>query len=231
MQKTTENYQDVFLNQARKDRTMLTVFLMNGFAALDIHPHRRYVVDIGGRRSSRCRLHINFALFLHSLDFTQNLGVTQRLAWLRSRFARPVFDSLVLPLAGLFFVLSAQYGAVHHPVAFFLSQKRIPVKPIGSLCSGCASFRRPTDGYRTLLRPCACLGFHLERLHHRSPSFVKKSLFIGQNCVKRRKAALHHVVTCSESSLRSGLTPCIPAAALRLGCPLPQDPAAGKKNR
>ena len=50
---------------------------MNGFAALDIHPHRRYVVDIGGRRSSRCRLHINFALFLHSLDFTQNLGVTQ----------------------------------------------------------------------------------------------------------------------------------------------------------
>ena len=50
---------------------------MNGFAALDIHPHRRYVVDIGGRRSSRCRLHINFALFLHSLDFTQNLGVTR----------------------------------------------------------------------------------------------------------------------------------------------------------
>src|SRR5699024_6495677 len=50
---------------------------MNGFAALDIHPHRRYVVDIGGRRSSRCRLHINFALFLRSLDFTQNLGVTQ----------------------------------------------------------------------------------------------------------------------------------------------------------
>ena len=49
---------------------------MNGFAALDIHPHRRYVVDIGGRRSSRCRLHINFALFLRSMDFTQNLGVT-----------------------------------------------------------------------------------------------------------------------------------------------------------
>ena len=49
---------------------------MNGFAALDIHPHRRYVVDIGGKRSCRCRLHINFALFLHSLDFTQNLGVT-----------------------------------------------------------------------------------------------------------------------------------------------------------
>ena len=49
---------------------------MNGFAALDIHPHRRYVVDIGGRRSSRCRLHINFAPFMHLLDFTQNLGLT-----------------------------------------------------------------------------------------------------------------------------------------------------------
>ncbi len=31
MQHTTENYQDTFLNQARKDRTLLTVFLMNGF--------------------------------------------------------------------------------------------------------------------------------------------------------------------------------------------------------
>ena len=56
---------------------------MNGFAALDIHPHRRYVVDIGGRRSSRCRLHINFALFLHSLDFTQNLGVTHKVGILQ----------------------------------------------------------------------------------------------------------------------------------------------------
>ena len=46
---------------------------MNGFAALDIHPHRRYVVDIGGRRSSRCRLHINFAPYLHSLDFTHKI--------------------------------------------------------------------------------------------------------------------------------------------------------------
>ena len=31
MQKTTENYQDLFLNQARRDHTLLTVFLMNGF--------------------------------------------------------------------------------------------------------------------------------------------------------------------------------------------------------
>ena len=28
---TKANLQDLFLNQARKDRTMLTVFLMNGF--------------------------------------------------------------------------------------------------------------------------------------------------------------------------------------------------------
>ena len=56
---------------------------MNGFAALDIHPHRRYVVDMGGRRSCRCRLHINFALFMHSLDFTQNLGVTRKLVHLK----------------------------------------------------------------------------------------------------------------------------------------------------
>ncbi len=27
----TENYQDLFLNQARKEHTPLTVFLMNGF--------------------------------------------------------------------------------------------------------------------------------------------------------------------------------------------------------
>ena len=70
---------------------------MNGFAALDIHPHRRYVVDIGGRRSSRCRLHINFALFLHSLDFTQNLGVTrhyiQRKADLDDRLYR-MYDKI-----------------------------------------------------------------------------------------------------------------------------------------
>ena len=31
IQKPTENYQDIFLNQARRERTMLTVFLMNGF--------------------------------------------------------------------------------------------------------------------------------------------------------------------------------------------------------
>ena len=31
MSNHTENYQDLFLNQARKERAMLTVFLMNGF--------------------------------------------------------------------------------------------------------------------------------------------------------------------------------------------------------
>ena len=29
---------------------------MNGFAALDIHPHRRYVIDIGGSGLTVCRL-------------------------------------------------------------------------------------------------------------------------------------------------------------------------------
>src|SRR5699024_852790 len=61
---------------------------MNGFAALYIHPHRRYVVDIGGSRSSRCRLHINFDLFLHSFDFTQNLGVPQQLIFEKSKWAK-----------------------------------------------------------------------------------------------------------------------------------------------
>ncbi len=28
---SAENYQDIFLNQARRERAMLTVFLMNGF--------------------------------------------------------------------------------------------------------------------------------------------------------------------------------------------------------
>ncbi len=31
MQKTTINIQDVFLNGARRDRTQITMFLMNGF--------------------------------------------------------------------------------------------------------------------------------------------------------------------------------------------------------
>lgn len=30
MQKT-QNFQDIFLNQARRDRSMITMFLMNGF--------------------------------------------------------------------------------------------------------------------------------------------------------------------------------------------------------
>src|SRR5699024_3589096 len=74
---------------------------MNGFAALDIHTHRRYVVDIGGRRSSRCRLHINFALFLHSLDFTQNLGVTRRPIPITAIPLRPTFCSGTFPSTGL----------------------------------------------------------------------------------------------------------------------------------
>ena len=40
MQKTTENYQDIFLNQARRERTMRTVFLMNGFQMRGRRPSR-----------------------------------------------------------------------------------------------------------------------------------------------------------------------------------------------
>ena len=36
---------------------------MNGFAALDIHSLPALCCRQGGRRSSRCRLHLNFALF------------------------------------------------------------------------------------------------------------------------------------------------------------------------
>ena len=59
---------------------------MNGFAALDIHPHRRYVADMGGRRICRCRPHTDFALLLHPMDFTQNLGLTLYLASLPINF-------------------------------------------------------------------------------------------------------------------------------------------------
>ena len=84
---------------------------MNGFAALDIHPHRRYVVDIGGRRSSRCRLHINFALFLRSMDFTQNLGVTPKkiLTNILAALYKPFGFSCLLSFFALFFYLYAYY--------------------------------------------------------------------------------------------------------------------------
>ena len=38
-------------------------------------------------------------------DFYNHGGSRQRLTWLRFRFARPVFDSLILPLAGLFCIV------------------------------------------------------------------------------------------------------------------------------
>ena len=84
---------------------------MNGFAALDIHPHRRYVVDIGGRRSCRCRLHINFALFLRSMDFTQNLGVTPKkiLTNILAALYKPFGFSCLLSFFALFFYLYAYY--------------------------------------------------------------------------------------------------------------------------
>ena len=47
---------------------------MNGFAALDIPPCRRYVVVKATAGFAVCRLILNLLLFYSCLDFTQNLG-------------------------------------------------------------------------------------------------------------------------------------------------------------
>lgn len=47
---------------------------MNGFAALDIPPCRRYVVVKATARFAVCRLILKSLLFYSCLDFTQNLG-------------------------------------------------------------------------------------------------------------------------------------------------------------
>lgn len=49
---------------------------MNGFAALDIPPCRRYVVVKATAGFAVCRLILNLLLFYGCLDFTQNLGKT-----------------------------------------------------------------------------------------------------------------------------------------------------------
>ena len=49
---------------------------MNGFAALDIRSHRRYVVVKPAAGFTRLPPRINFALFAPQLEFTQNLGLT-----------------------------------------------------------------------------------------------------------------------------------------------------------
>ena len=47
---------------------------MNGFAALDIPPCRRYVVVKATAGFAVCRLILKSLLFYSCLDFTQNLG-------------------------------------------------------------------------------------------------------------------------------------------------------------
>ena len=49
---------------------------MNGFAALDIPPCRRYVVVKATAGFAVCRLILKLLLFYSCLDFTQNLGKT-----------------------------------------------------------------------------------------------------------------------------------------------------------
>lgn len=47
---------------------------MNGFAALDLPPCRRYVVVKATAGFAACRLILKSLLFYSCLDFTQNLG-------------------------------------------------------------------------------------------------------------------------------------------------------------
>ena len=49
---------------------------MNGFAALDIPPCRRYVVVKATAGFAVCRLILKLLLLYSCLDFTQNLGKT-----------------------------------------------------------------------------------------------------------------------------------------------------------
>ncbi len=49
---------------------------MNGFAALNIPPCRRYVVVKATAGFAVCRLILKLLLFYSCLDFTQNLGKT-----------------------------------------------------------------------------------------------------------------------------------------------------------
>lgn len=51
---------------------------MNGFAALDIPPCRRYVVVKATAGFAVCRLILKLLLFYGCLDFTQNLGKTRQ---------------------------------------------------------------------------------------------------------------------------------------------------------
>ena len=72
---------------------------MNGFAALDIPPCRRYVVVKATAGFAVCRLILKLLLFYSCLDFTQNLGKTLKSRWI------PVAES-----NGILFAPNEGYG-------------------------------------------------------------------------------------------------------------------------
>ena len=72
---------------------------MNGFAALDIPPCRRYVVVKATAGFAVCRLILKLLLFYSCLDFTQNLGETR--LNLISLFANHVVHFVNILLAGV----------------------------------------------------------------------------------------------------------------------------------
>ena len=67
---------------------------MNGFAALDIPPCRRYVVVKATAGFAVCRLILKLLLFYSCLDFTQNLGKTPEVLDRREIFAEVLFHEL-----------------------------------------------------------------------------------------------------------------------------------------
>lgn len=88
---------------------------MNGFAALDIPPCRRYVVVKSTAGFAVCRLILKLLLFYSCLDFTQNLGETrtsvqQALIYPQNVFLQPCFGRVVFAIA----VFSLNGGARLH---------------------------------------------------------------------------------------------------------------------
>lgn len=92
---------------------------MNGFAALEIPPCRRYVVKATAEFAV-CRLTLKLLLFYSCLDFTQNLGKThlsRRLLPMRHSqsfllfcFAFQIFHELLSQISHLMFCVQFQVG-------------------------------------------------------------------------------------------------------------------------
>ena len=80
---------------------------MNGFAALDIPPCRRYVVVKATAGFAVCRLILKLLLFYSCLDFTQNLGKTQIGTKIENSFTSPLAHCVILTwyAGGLLFCL------------------------------------------------------------------------------------------------------------------------------